>query len=58
MTHTFQQMANNRKVEVGLEAKTHQVIKLLEMPFQWFTSLHHNLLQTLVLKQRHTVQHV
>jgi len=30
---TFQQMSHNGKVEVGLEAKSHGMVELFEMPF-------------------------
>ena len=47
VSRPLQEVADQGKVEVGLEAETHGVVELLEVPLQGFPGLHHHLLQTL-----------
>lgn len=44
VTESLQQVSDHGKVEVGAKAESHRVIKLLEMPFEWLTNVHDDLL--------------
>lgn len=37
-------MTNKSEVEVGLEAESHGVVQLFEVPLQWIPGLHHDFL--------------
>ncbi len=43
-TPTFEEMSDDSKVKVGLEAEPHRVVELLEVPLQRLPRLHHYLL--------------
>lgn len=44
-------MTNKSEVEVGLEAESHGMVQLFEVPLQWIPGLHHDLLQWLYITQ-------
>ena len=54
-------MSNESEVEIRLEGQTHAGVQLFELPFQRFTSVHHDSFQRLLLMGRSVfeqIQHV
>lgn len=47
MTQSFEQVADQGKVEVVPEGQTHLLVQCFELPLEWATDVHHQLLHAL-----------